>query len=125
MRVVVFLIVKSTHFLWLIRTILNQLKDKIWSTLSCYIIVKGNVGIVDKELEFNQVDREREWDEQIGYGNFVSCKNNGVLYYWLDIQLIIKISQHNSSNIVTEPISLVHVYVSCCFTGSECNNFLG
>ncbi|KAK2405968.1 Fatty acid hydroxylase superfamily [Trifolium repens] len=53
--------------LW--RVIHNQ----IWITLSRYRTAKGNNRILDKGIEFDQVDRERDWDDQILF--------NGLLYY--------------------------------------------
>ncbi|CAJ1948842.1 unnamed protein product [Sphenostylis stenocarpa] len=51
----------------------RMLHNQIWITLSRYRTAKGNARIVDKGLEFEQVDREREWDDQILF--------NGLLYY--------------------------------------------
>ncbi|XP_050874311.1 very-long-chain aldehyde decarbonylase CER1 isoform X2 [Lathyrus oleraceus] len=47
--------------------------NQIWITLSRYRTAKGNNRIVDKGIEFDQVDRERDWDDQILF--------NGLLYY--------------------------------------------
>ncbi|KAH7525284.1 hypothetical protein FEM48_Zijuj06G0208600 [Ziziphus jujuba var. spinosa] len=46
---------------------------KIWITLSRYRTTKGNNRILDRGLEFDQVDRERNWDDQILL--------NGILLY--------------------------------------------
>ncbi|TKY68825.1 hypothetical protein E2542_SST05087 [Spatholobus suberectus] len=51
----------------------RMLHNQIWITLSRYRTAKGNARIVDKGIEFDQVDREREWDDQILF--------NGLLYY--------------------------------------------
>ncbi|QCE04634.1 C-5 sterol desaturase [Vigna unguiculata] len=51
----------------------RMVHNQIWITLSRYRTAKGNGRIVDKGLEFDQVDREREWDDQILF--------NGLLYY--------------------------------------------
>ncbi|KAL2319371.1 hypothetical protein Fmac_028340 [Flemingia macrophylla] len=51
----------------------RMLHNQIWITLSRYRTAKGNTRIVDKGIEFDQVDREREWDDQILF--------NGLLYY--------------------------------------------
>ncbi|BAT96902.1 Protein ECERIFERUM 1 [Vigna angularis] len=51
----------------------RMLHNQIWITLSRYRTAKGNGRILDKGLEFEQVDREREWDDQILF--------NGLLYY--------------------------------------------
>ncbi|CAJ1948845.1 unnamed protein product [Sphenostylis stenocarpa] len=49
------------------------LHNQIWITLSRYRTAKGNARIVDKGIEFDQVDRERNWDDQILF--------NGLVYY--------------------------------------------
>ncbi|XP_071697097.1 very-long-chain aldehyde decarbonylase CER1-like [Rutidosis leptorrhynchoides] len=49
------------------------LNNQIWITLSRYRTAKGKNLIVDKTIEFEQVDRERNWDDQIIF--------NGLLYY--------------------------------------------
>ncbi|RZC19978.1 very-long-chain aldehyde decarbonylase CER1-like [Glycine soja] len=51
----------------------RMLHNQIWITLSRYRTAKGNARIVDKGIEFDQVDRERDWDDQILF--------NGLLYY--------------------------------------------
>ncbi|XP_059651701.1 very-long-chain aldehyde decarbonylase CER1-like isoform X1 [Cornus florida] len=51
----------------------RMLHNQIWITLSRYRTAKGNNRIVDKSIEFEQVDRERNWDDQIIF--------NGILYY--------------------------------------------
>ncbi|RYQ88212.1 hypothetical protein Ahy_B09g095539 isoform F [Arachis hypogaea] len=51
----------------------RMLHNQIWITLSRYRTAKGNARIVDKGIEFDQVDRERDWDDQIIF--------NGFLYY--------------------------------------------
>ncbi|XP_010520222.1 PREDICTED: protein ECERIFERUM 1-like [Tarenaya hassleriana] len=45
----------------------------LWISLSRYVTAKGNRRIVDKGIDFNQVDRETNWDDQILF--------NGVLFY--------------------------------------------
>ncbi|XP_009614034.2 very-long-chain aldehyde decarbonylase CER1-like [Nicotiana tomentosiformis] len=55
--------------LLLSRVIHNQ----IWISLSRYRTAKGNNRIVDKSIEFDQVDRESNWDDQIIF--------NGLIYY--------------------------------------------
>ncbi|KAF3627517.1 Protein ECERIFERUM 1 [Capsicum annuum] len=47
---------------------------KIWISLSRYRTTKGNNRIVDRSIEFEQVDREKNWDDQIIF--------NGLLYYF-------------------------------------------
>ncbi|KAK7350529.1 hypothetical protein VNO77_09241 [Canavalia gladiata] len=51
----------------------RMLHNQIWITLSRYRTAKGKTRIVDKGIEFDQVDRERNWDDQILL--------NGLLYY--------------------------------------------
>ncbi|CAL0329524.1 unnamed protein product [Lupinus luteus] len=89
----------------------RMLHDQIWITLSRYRTAKGKNRIVDKGIEFEQVDRESNWDDQILFNGLIfyighmtipeSCnlpiwRTNGViittllhvgpvefLYYWL------------------------------------------
>ncbi|XP_062098062.1 very-long-chain aldehyde decarbonylase CER1-like [Humulus lupulus] len=51
----------------------RMLHNQIWISLSRYRLAKGKNRIVDKSLEFDQVDRERNWDDQILF--------NGILFY--------------------------------------------
>ncbi|GLT69542.1 hypothetical protein SLA2020_416860 [Shorea laevis] len=95
--------------------LVRMLHNQIWISLSRYRTAKGNNRIVDKGIEFEQVDRERNWDDQIllngvlfyiGYMIFPGARNvplwrgDGVviasllhagpvefLYYWLHIAL--------------------------------------
>ncbi|KAG9155884.1 hypothetical protein Leryth_004132 [Lithospermum erythrorhizon] len=53
--------------------LLRMLNDQIWTSLSRYKTAKGKARIVDKSIEFDQVDRERSWDDQIIF--------NGVIFY--------------------------------------------
>ncbi|KAH9735656.1 Very-long-chain aldehyde decarbonylase CER1 [Citrus sinensis] len=43
----------------------RMLHNQIWISLSRYRTAKGRNRIVDKPIEFEQVDRERNWDDQI------------------------------------------------------------
>ncbi|CAO2835207.1 unnamed protein product [Amaranthus hypochondriacus] len=43
----------------------RMLHNQIWISFSRYRTAKGNNLIVDRSLEFEQVDRERNWDDQI------------------------------------------------------------
>nr|XP_015886493.2 very-long-chain aldehyde decarbonylase CER1-like [Ziziphus jujuba var. spinosa] len=61
------------HFLILPLLLLRFLHNQIWITLSRYRTTKGNNRILDRGLEFDQVDRERNWDDQILL--------NGILLY--------------------------------------------
>lgn len=51
----------------------RMLHNQIWITLSRYQTAKGSNRIVDKGIEFDQVDRECNWDDQILF--------NGTLFY--------------------------------------------
>ncbi|KAM7476203.1 hypothetical protein LguiB_023446 [Lonicera macranthoides] len=51
----------------------RMLHNQIWISLSRYKTAKGKNRIVDKSIEFEQVDRERSWDDQIIF--------NGTLFY--------------------------------------------
>ncbi|VFQ75831.1 unnamed protein product [Cuscuta campestris] len=53
--------------------ILRILHNMLWISLSRHRTAKGDNRIVDKSIEFEQVDRERNWDDQIIL--------NGLLYY--------------------------------------------
>ncbi|GMY22926.1 protein ECERIFERUM 1-like [Fagus crenata] len=53
--------------------LLRMLHNQIWISISRYQTAKGKNRIVDKGLEFEQVDRERNWDDQILF--------NGALLY--------------------------------------------
>ncbi|KAI7754882.1 hypothetical protein M8C21_023713 [Ambrosia artemisiifolia] len=50
-----------------------MLHNQIWISFSRYKTAKGQNRIVDKTIELEQVDRERDWDDQIIF--------NGLLYY--------------------------------------------
>ncbi|KAK1559700.1 hypothetical protein Q3G72_017417 [Acer saccharum] len=52
-----------------------MLHNQIWISLYRYRTAKGNNRIVDKPIDFEQVDRERNWDDQIIF--------NGILFYVL------------------------------------------
>nr|GMD59440.1 protein ECERIFERUM 1-like [Ipomoea batatas] len=54
--------------------LLRMLHNQLWISLSRYRTAKGDNRIVDKGIEFEQVDRERNWDDQIIL--------NGLLFYW-------------------------------------------
>ncbi|XP_042028633.1 very-long-chain aldehyde decarbonylase CER1-like [Salvia splendens] len=49
------------------------LHNQLWISYSRYRTAKGTNRIVDKNIEFEQVDRERNWDDQIIF--------NGILFY--------------------------------------------
>ncbi|KAM7277355.1 hypothetical protein ACFE04_019221 [Oxalis oulophora] len=54
-----------TNFLTFPIILWRMLHNQIWITLSRYRTAKGNNRIVDKGIEFEQVDRESTWDDQI------------------------------------------------------------
>ncbi|OIS97085.1 PREDICTED: protein ECERIFERUM 1-like [Nicotiana attenuata] len=43
----------------------RMIHNQIWTSLSRYRTAKGNNRILDKSIEFDQVDRESNWDDQI------------------------------------------------------------
>ncbi|KDP28917.1 hypothetical protein JCGZ_14688 [Jatropha curcas] len=50
-----------------------MLHNQLWISLSRYRTAKGSKRILDRGIEFDQVDRERNWDDQILF--------NGILFY--------------------------------------------
>ncbi|XP_048434515.1 very-long-chain aldehyde decarbonylase CER1-like [Pyrus x bretschneideri] len=62
-----------TYFFIFPLMIWRMIHNQIWITLSRHRIANGNGRILDKGLEFDQVDRERNWDNQILF--------NGTLLY--------------------------------------------
>uniref|UniRef100_A0A7C9B0C7 Fatty acid hydroxylase domain-containing protein n=3 Tax=Opuntia streptacantha TaxID=393608 RepID=A0A7C9B0C7_OPUST len=50
----------------------RMLHSQIWISFSRYRTAKGNNLIVDRSLEFEQVDRERTWDDQILFHGILS-----------------------------------------------------
>ncbi|KAL6557352.1 Very-long-chain aldehyde decarbonylase cer1 [Orobanche minor] len=62
-----------SYFLVLPLLLWRMVHNQIWISLSRYRTAKGNNRIVDKTIEFEQVDRERNWDDQIIF--------NGILMY--------------------------------------------
>ncbi|PSS24839.1 Protein ECERIFERUM like [Actinidia chinensis var. chinensis] len=61
------------NFLVLPFLLSRALHDQLWISLSRHRTAKGNNRIVDKSIDFEQVDRERNWDDQILL--------NGILFY--------------------------------------------
>ncbi|OMO62124.1 Fatty acid hydroxylase [Corchorus capsularis] len=51
----------------------RMVHNQVWISLSRYRTAKGANRIVDKGIEFDQVDRERNWDDQILF--------NAILFY--------------------------------------------
>lgn len=73
----------------------RMLHSQIWISLSRYRTAKGNNRIVDKSIEFDQVDRERNWDDNIIF--------NGLIYYvvgWLKEDLTINLPLWRTDGIV-------------------------
>ncbi|KAG2309273.1 hypothetical protein Bca52824_029021 [Brassica carinata] len=46
--------------------------SQIWISFSRYQTAKGTKRIVDKSIEFDQVDRERSWDDQIIFNTLIA-----------------------------------------------------
>ncbi|GMY22925.1 very-long-chain aldehyde decarbonylase CER1-like isoform X2 [Fagus crenata] len=64
---------RNFYFLIFPFLLMRMLHNQIWISISCYRTAKGKNRIVDKGLEFEQVDRESNWDDQILF--------NGALFY--------------------------------------------
>uniref|UniRef100_I1JMI0 Fatty acid hydroxylase domain-containing protein n=1 Tax=Glycine max TaxID=3847 RepID=I1JMI0_SOYBN len=62
-----------TYFLIFPLMMVRMLHDQVWITLSRHRTAKGKNRIVDKGIEFEQVDRESNWDDQILF--------NGIIFY--------------------------------------------
>ncbi|KAL8172323.1 hypothetical protein V2J09_024127 [Rumex salicifolius] len=62
-----------TPFIILPFLLLRILHNQLWISLSRYRTANGRCLIVDKSIDFDQVDRERNWDDQIIF--------NGLLLY--------------------------------------------
>ncbi|XP_011005107.1 PREDICTED: protein ECERIFERUM 1-like [Populus euphratica] len=62
----------STFLMFLI-LLWRMIHTQLWISLSRYRTAKGNNRIIDKGIEFDQVDRESNWDDQILF--------NGILLY--------------------------------------------
>uniref|UniRef100_A0A1J3IZC6 Protein CER1-like 2 n=1 Tax=Noccaea caerulescens TaxID=107243 RepID=A0A1J3IZC6_NOCCA len=52
-------------------TVWRIVHSQVWISLSRYRTAKGTKRIVNKSIEFDQVDRERSWDDQIIFNTFV------------------------------------------------------
>uniref|UniRef100_A0A7N0RGI3 Fatty acid hydroxylase domain-containing protein n=1 Tax=Kalanchoe fedtschenkoi TaxID=63787 RepID=A0A7N0RGI3_KALFE len=62
-----------SNFLLLLLLPLRAVQNQIWTSYSRYRTANGSNRIVDKSIEFEQVDREINWDDQILF--------NGILFY--------------------------------------------
>ncbi|KAL7258484.1 hypothetical protein ACSBR1_004586 [Camellia fascicularis] len=68
-----------TNFLIVPLLISRMLHNQIWISLSRHRTAKGTNRIVDKTVEFDQVDRERNWDDQILLNGIVTYVGNWAL----------------------------------------------
>ncbi|KAM1781940.1 hypothetical protein ACFX11_040456 [Malus domestica] len=66
----------STYLLMFPLMLWRMIHNQIWITRSRYRTTKGNGRIVDKGLEFDQVDREKNWDDQILFNGGLSYPVN-------------------------------------------------
>ncbi|PHT95273.1 Protein CER1-like 2, partial [Capsicum annuum] len=57
----------------LVYLLMRMVHHQMWISLSRYRTAKGDNRILDRSIEFDQVDRERNWDDQIML--------NGVVFY--------------------------------------------
>ncbi|KAM3287514.1 very-long-chain aldehyde decarbonylase CER1 [Capsicum chacoense] len=69
----------STNLLIFPFLLSRMLHNQLWISFSRYRTAKGNNRIVDKGIEFNQVDRESNWDDQIIL--------SGILLYFFNTML--------------------------------------
>ncbi|KAF4395290.1 hypothetical protein F8388_001677 [Cannabis sativa] len=91
--------------------------NQIWISLSRYRSAKGNNRIVDKSLDFDQVDRERNWDDQILFTAILSylgtriIPNGRNVAIWKTDGIIITILLHS----FTPPLPLFSLSLSSPF----------
>ncbi|KAF2616293.1 hypothetical protein F2Q70_00008512 [Brassica cretica] len=52
-------------------TVWRIVHGQIWISVSRYLTAKGAKRIVNKSIEFDQVDRERTWDDQVIFNSLV------------------------------------------------------
>ncbi|KAF8369442.1 hypothetical protein HHK36_032541 [Tetracentron sinense] len=57
----------------------RMLHNQLWISLSRYLTAKGKNRILDKTIEFEQVDRESNWDDQIIFNAILFYMANAVL----------------------------------------------
>ncbi|URD80939.1 WAX2 C-terminal domain [Musa troglodytarum] len=62
-----------TYLIVLPSLLLRMLHNQVWISLARFQNARSKHRIVDKSIEFEQVDRERNWDDQIIF--------NGILFY--------------------------------------------
>lgn len=65
--------VDLTYLLIFPSLLLRMLHNQLWISLSRFQTARGRHLIVDRSLDFEQIDRERTWDDQIIF--------NGLLFY--------------------------------------------
>nr|XP_009621541.1 very-long-chain aldehyde decarbonylase CER1-like [Nicotiana tomentosiformis] len=57
---------RGIFYLLILPLLLSRMvHNQIWISLSRYVTAKGNNRILDRSIEFDQVDRENNWDDQI------------------------------------------------------------
>ncbi|XP_040372439.1 very-long-chain aldehyde decarbonylase CER1 isoform X2 [Rosa chinensis] len=118
-----------SYFLIFPFMLFRMLHNQLWISLSRYKTSKGSGRIIDKGLEFEQVDRERNCRHLTGGRNLPMWRGDGFvitfllhagpvefLYYWLHRALhhhylYSRYHSHHHSSIVTEPItSVIHPF---------------
>ncbi|KAK9193153.1 hypothetical protein WN944_003850 [Citrus x changshan-huyou] len=60
----------------------RMLHNQIWISLSRYRTAKGRNRIVDKHIEFEQVDRERNWRNSVAHLEIRRCDSHGTSACW-------------------------------------------
>ncbi|KAF8013894.1 hypothetical protein BT93_I1682 [Corymbia citriodora subsp. variegata] len=80
--------------------LMRMLHNQIWISLSRHRTAKGNNRIVDRSIEFEQVDREGNWDDQIllngiaFYGGLMTIPQASHLPLWKTDGVIIIVMMH-------------------------------
>lgn len=77
----------------------RMLHNQIWISYSRYRTAKGNNLIVDKSLEFEQVDRERNWYVRILY----YCNTIMIIHAWSINSLYSLVSLSSVDNFCVRP----------------------
>ncbi|KAL3537152.1 hypothetical protein ACH5RR_000518 [Cinchona calisaya] len=77
----------------------RMLHNQIWISFSRYRTAKGNNRIVDKTIEFEQIDRERNWDDNIIFNGIIvylvtMFKSTANMPFWRTDGVIITILLH-------------------------------
>ncbi|VAH16206.1 unnamed protein product [Triticum turgidum subsp. durum] len=85
---------------------LRALHNQAWITVSRLQNARGKRQIVDRGIEFEQIDRERNWDDQIILSAILFFL--GALHHHF---LYTRYHSHHHASIVTEPItSVIHPF---------------